>query len=134
VSRQRIISGEIQVNVLTKTLRLNLCLFVQRICMAFSSPEIRAKILRLHYDLEMKNPLDRFNTDTLKDVFPDIPENLLDANLVYLYESGLLECRSTPIMTRITPQGINVVENPSLASQYQIDVQVLQIGVKGYLR
>jgi hypothetical protein len=80
----------------------------------------------------MKSPHDRVNTDTLKDVFPDIPVNLLDANLVYLYESGLLQGemvmgRRTPIATRITPQGINVVENPSLATRFQLNVQILRV-------
>src|SRR5208282_5102027 len=51
-------------------------------------------------------------------------------NLYYLYRSRLIEGKGIPqdlpVKIRITPAGIDVVENADIAKRYQI--QVLQIG------
>ena len=96
--------------------------------------EIRARILRIHYDLEMNNPGAFFKTAELPGLMPGVPQNLLDANMIYLYRSGLIEGftsigKAAPPITRITPIGINVVENPNAySSQYSLNVQLLNIG------
>ena len=59
-------------------------------------------------------------------------KNILDANLNYLFHSGLIDGalvggRATPIATIITAAGITLVETPTNASQYSINVQILQV-------
>lgn len=100
--------------------------------MPTQNDEIRAKILRIHYDLEMNQPSSHFDTDALPKLMPDVPQNLLDANLLYLCESRLISGnfamgRRTPIGTRITPAGTNVVERPNLAGQFALDIKVLNV-------
>jgi len=97
--------------------------------------EIRAKILRLHYDLEMNNPGRFFEVDKLPTLITGVPQNLLDANILYLCESGLINGmipsigRVTPVATRITPLGTNVVERPGQYSErFTMSVQVLNVG------
>ena len=96
--------------------------------------EIRARILRIHYDLEMSKPGAFFQTAELPELMPGVPQNLLDANTSYLYRSGLIEGftsidKAAPPITRITPIGINVVENPkTYSSQYSLNIQYLSIG------
>jgi len=101
--------------------------------MSMSNAEIRAKILRAHYDLEMTRPGDFLDPDLLPRLMPGVPRNLLDANLIYLYESGLIRgeqvvSQVTPICTRIAPLGIDLVERPQIYSgRFPISVQVLNV-------
>jgi len=96
--------------------------------------EIRARILRFHYDSEMNRPGDFFNIDELPKLMPDVPQNTLDANILYLCRSRLIEChmvcgRTTPPIARISPIGIDVVENPDRYSgRFSLNVQVLNVG------
>jgi len=98
-----------------------------------SNAEIRAKILRAHYDLEMARPGDFFDPDLIPKLMPGVAQNLLDANLIYLYESGLIRGENvggqvTPTCTRITPLGIALVERPNMYSdRFPINVQVLNV-------
>jgi len=95
--------------------------------------EIRARILRLHYDLQMNHPGAFFESKALPTLLPGISQNLLDANVIYLYDSGLLEGfksidKAAPPLTRITRMGIDAVENPNKYSdQFSLNVQVLNI-------
>jgi hypothetical protein len=67
-------------------------------------------------------------------MLPGIPQNLLDANVIYLYDSRLIEGftsvdKAAPPITRITRMGIDAVENPDMYSdRYSLSVQVLNIG------
>jgi len=98
--------------------------------------EIRARILRLHYDLQMNSPEQLFITDRLPTLITGVSQSLLDANTQYLCESGLINTvipaaigRGAPIATRISALGIDVVENPSRYSErFTINVQVLNVG------
>jgi len=70
--------------------------------------------------------------EELPKLMPNVPRNMLEANLLYLFESGLVRGMSvpsqvTPICTSITPLGTNVVENPQGYKDYQLNVQVLNI-------
>ena len=96
--------------------------------------EIRARILRLHYDLQMNHPGAFFESKELPILLPGIPQNLLDANMIYLYDSRLIEGftsvdKAAPPITRITRMGIDAVENPDMYSdRFSLSVQVLNIG------
>ena len=96
--------------------------------------EIRARILRLHYDLQMNHPGAFFESKALPTLLPGIPQNLLDANVIYLYDSRLIEGftsvdKAAPPITRITRMGIDAVENPDMYSdRFSLSVQVLNIG------
>jgi hypothetical protein len=105
-----------------------------RIRMAMRNDEIRAKILRIFYDFEMTHPGEYMNPGYLPQQLAGISQNLIDTNLLYLCDSGLLHGEAytigstTPGMVKITPIGIDVVERPDLANQYSINLQVLQVG------
>jgi len=96
--------------------------------------EVRAKILRIFYDLEMNVPGSFLKTAELPDLMPGVPQNLLDANTIYLFHSRLIEGftsidKAAPPITRITPMGINVVENPNAySSQFSLNIRQLHIG------
>lgn len=98
--------------------------------------EILAKILRLHYDLQMNSPEQLFIVDRLPTLITGVPRNLLDANTEYLCESGLINTvipaaigRGAPVATRISALGIDAVRNPSKYSgQFPMSVQVLNVG------
>jgi hypothetical protein len=99
-----------------------------------NNAEIRAKILRLHYDCEMNRTGTFFNDNELPQLISGVAQNHIDANLVYLYRSRLIEGiwgagNNSPSLTRITPAGIDVVENPERYSgEFSMDVQVLNVG------
>jgi hypothetical protein len=82
----------------------------------------------------MNHPGAFFESKALPDLLPGIPQNLLDANVIYLYDSRLLEGftsvdKVAPPLTRITRMGIDVVENPdSYSDRFSLSVQVLNIG------
>src|SRR5271167_109870 len=99
-----------------------------------TNDEIRAKILRIFYDFEMNRPGEYASTVYLPQQLVDVPQNLIDTNLLYLCDSGLLHGTAftfgtaTPAMAKITPRGIDVVEKPELANQYSINLQILKVG------
>jgi hypothetical protein len=66
----------------------------------------------------------------------DVSQNLIDANVLYLYNYRLIAGifptgRVTPKHTHITNLGIDVVENPQgFSGQYSLNVNALNIGTK----
>lgn len=95
--------------------------------------EIRANILRALYNFGMQRPSEWFQTAYLVTEIPSVELNMLMANVYYLFRSGLIESpahsgREVPTHVRITPRGIDVVENPVKAKDYEINLQLLQIG------
>lgn len=101
--------------------------------MALRNDEIRARILRVFYDFDPTHPGEYLSTNNLVSQLPNISENLIKTNFLYLVRSDLLEATAyasspIPLMARITPRGIDVVEKPDLAKRYAINVQILQVG------
>jgi hypothetical protein len=95
--------------------------------------DIRAKILRILYDFQMANPAHLYSTDELAKLFPDVPSNLFDANIIYLRDSYLIQGRGEfgqvgPRDVKITKRGIDVVERPERYSRdYSLNFQVLNV-------
>jgi hypothetical protein len=95
--------------------------------------EIRGKILRFLYDFNSQSAGELIQIGYLKNELRDIDQNLVQSNLFYLYEKGLIEGKEVewekvPISVRISSDGIDAVENQRIASQYQINYQIMQIG------
>ena len=94
--------------------------------------EIRAKILRALYEHEMQAAGDWVPTAYLRAFATYASENLFNAALNYLYDKGLIDGQETsepvPSIVRINSTGIDVVEDETIAHEYQINFQTLQIG------
>ncbi len=136
-------SGFVSAFVIEVTKALRLVTTIHSLVMAMRNDEIRAKILRIFYDFETNHPGEYLDTSNLLQLLKDVPNKLLDTNLLYLFDFELLHPQAltvegrgifrpyrratTPRTAKITLIGINVVRIPELANKYALNLQLLQV-------
>lgn len=81
-----------------------------------SNDEVRFNILKILYEDFHRNPNEflGMTRQKVEESFK-VPENLMDANIQYLKEKGLIKLRESPnsrwLLAKITAFGIDVIEN-----------------------